>query len=117
MTTTTSYGTWNNHGDRTNTTLEATVIDYINGGDSEWRERIEADGSFDAMISDYRQAINDALPDSVSLNGDEFYGPYYDADKDFDGYPTDEFGGLDIASIIEDIDLGDIVAKNDPDNE
>lgn len=115
MTTTTSYGTWYNHTG-SNVTVEADVADYVGGGDREWRERIEADGSFDAMVDDYRQAVNDALPAGVSLAGNDFYGPYYDADKDFDGYPTDEDGRLDIAAIIADINLGEIVEKNDPDN-
>lgn len=116
MTTTTSYGTWNNHGDRSNLTVEATVTDFINGGDSEWRERCEKSGAFDAMVDDYRQAIADALPDGVSIAGNDFYGPYYAADKDFDGYPVDEDGDLDIAAIIADIDLGEIVDRHDPDN-
>jgi hypothetical protein len=116
MTTTTEYGTWNNHGDRTAHTVEDTVTGYISGGDSEWLERIQADGSFEAMVAGYREAINDALPDGVSLNGNEFYGPYYDADQDWDGYPTNESGGLDIAAIIAEIDLGSIVDEHDPDS-
>lgn len=117
MTTTTSYGTWNNHGDSTALTVEDTVTGFISGGDSEWRERIQEDGSFDDMVAGYREAINDALPAGVSLNGNEFYGPYYDADQDFDGYPTNESGGLDIAAIIAEIDLGAIVDEHDPDSE
>lgn len=117
MTTTTSYGTWNNHGDSSALTVEDTVTGYISGGDSEWIERIQGDGSFDDMVAGYREAINDALPDGVSLNGDEFYGPYYDADQNWDGYPTNESGGLDIAAIIAEIDLGAIVGEHDPDND
>ena len=108
MTTTTSYGTWCNHGDRYNVSVEATVTDYIGGGDREWRERVESSGAFDKMVSDYRDAVNEALPASVSLCGDEFYGPYYEADHDWDGE-------LDIAGLIEDIDLGEIVERHDPD--
>jgi len=116
MTTTTEYGTWNNHGDSSALTVEASVTNYISGGDSEWVERIQSDGSFDAMVDAYRDAINEALPDGVSLNGNDFYGPYYDADTDFEGYPTNEDGRLDIATIIKGVDLGEIVDKHDPDN-
>lgn len=117
MTTTTGYGTWNNHGDSSALTVEATVAGYISGADSEWIDRIQADGSFDDMVAAYRAAINAALPDGVSLNGNDFYGPAYDADKDFDGYPTDEDGALDITAIITEINLAAIVDEHDPDNE
>ena len=106
---TTDYGTWNNHGDRSNLTLEATVIDFINGGDADWRECVEATGAFDAMVADYRQAINDALPAGVSLCGNQFYGPYHFAGCDWDGE-------LDIAEIIRGVDLTAIVERHDPDS-
>ncbi|MGW3956235.1 hypothetical protein ACWEKM_36235 [Streptomyces sp. NPDC004752] len=105
----TSYGTWCNHGDRTNTSVEATVTDYIGGADAEWVERVESTGAFERMADDYRGAINEALPDGVSLCGDEFYGPYHDEDCSWDGE-------LDIKDLIEGIDLGAIVARHDPDN-
>ncbi|MEU3020203.1 hypothetical protein ABZ635_22730 [Nocardiopsis sp. NPDC007018] len=108
MATTTSFGSWYNHTG-SNLTVEADVADYVGGGPSEWVERIQADGSFEAMVDAYRAAVNDALPASVSLAGDEFYGPYYTEDQDWDGE-------LDIAEIIQNIDLGEIVDKHDPDN-
>lgn len=107
MTVTTSYGSWNNNGDRTNLTVEASIADYINGGDAKWRKRVEKTGALDDMAAAYREAINDALPAGVSLNGDEFYGPYYEADHTWDG-------DLDITEIIEGIDLGEIVEAHDP---
>lgn len=110
MVTTTSYGTWATCGDRTNTTIGATVLDYINGGDADWRERVESTGALDRMTADYRDAINAALPDSVSLVGDEFIGPYHPAEPDWDGE-------LDIAAIVESVDLGAIVERHDPDNQ
>lgn len=116
MTTTTEYGTWNNRVERTAHTVEDTVASYISGGDSEWVERCEETGALEDMVADYRAAINAALPDGVSLNGNDFYGPYYDDDQNFDGYPTDEDGRLDIAEIVSEIDLGAIVEKHDPDN-
>lgn len=117
MATTTDYGTWNNHGDRSALTVEATVTGYISGGDSDWLERVEKTGALENMVAAYRAAINAALPDGVTLAGNDFYGPYYDADKDFDGYPTDEDGALDITAIIADVDLAAIVDEHDPDNE
>jgi len=114
MTTTPGCGTWNDHGDRSNRTVEASVTEYISGGPSEWVKGLQEDGSFDAMVAAYRTAINKALPDGVSLNGNDFHGPCHDADTAFDGYPTDEDGRLDIATIINDIDLGDIVDEHDP---
>lgn len=109
MTTTTDYGSWVTDGDRANATTGGTVADYINGGDAGWRNRVESSGAFDRMVSDYRDAINDALPDGVSLIGDQFIGPYYAEDRTWDGE-------LDIAAIVESIDLGAIVQRHDPDN-
>lgn len=105
MATTTSYGTWNNHGDRSNVTVEATVTDCI----AEYLD----DYDFDAIVAEYREAINDALPNGVAICGDEFIGPYYEADCDFDDYQLDEDGQLDIKAIIAGIDVWKIIAKHD----
>ena len=115
MTTTTSYGTWNNHGDRTEVAVEASVATYLNGGPTEWVEQCQETGALDAMVDAYRAAINAALPDEVALCGDEFYGPYYAEDRSWGQDLNDEIGRLDIAAIIEDIDLGKIVEAHDPD--
>lgn len=109
MTTTTGYGTWVNHGDTSNSSVEGTIADYMSGGDREWRERMEAAGACEAIAADYRAAVNGALPAGVSLAGNEFYGPYHDEDCDWDGE-------LGIAGIIESIDLGAIVERHDVDN-
>ena len=95
MTTTTSYGTWVNHGDRSHLTVEDTV--HVALGD------FVEDHDTDGIAADYRAAINAALPDSVSLHGDEFYGPA-DGD-DWTGYPVTEDGALNINAIVEDIDF------------
>ncbi|MFE6000417.1 hypothetical protein ACFQ6C_26710 [Streptomyces sp. NPDC056454] len=108
MTTTTSYGTWNNHGDRTNTSMGASILDAINGGDREWQERMEASGALDRIERDYDAAINEALPDGVSLCGSEFHGPYYEADYTWEGK-------LNIAEIIEDISLQTFIERHDVD--
>lgn len=108
--TTTSYGTWCNQVSPYSTSPDADVLDYINGGDSDWQELLEASGALALIQSEYRDAINAALPDSVSLCGDEFIGPAYPEDGEFDGYPQDEDGALDLKAIIEglELDLGDL---------
>lgn len=109
MATTTSYGTWYNHTG-SNLTVEADVADFIGGGPSEWVAQCEATGALEKMVDAYRAAINAALPEGVSLAGDEFYGPAYEEDYAWEGE-------LDLAEIIQGIDLGDIVDEHDPDNE
>lgn len=106
MATTTSYGTWVTRVDRYSVNLETSVTE----GFGSWG----ADGfDFKAICADYRQAINEALPDSVTLAGDEFYGPYTPADGEFDGYPIEEDGRLDIKAIVDSIDLAAIVERHD----
>lgn len=53
----------------------------------------------------------------MSLCGNDFYGPYYADDTDFDDYPVDERGRLDITEIIKGIDLAPIVERFDPDQD
>lgn len=103
--TTTSYGTWNNRVEPYALTVEQTVIEAI-GDHAE-------DFDLDAIAADYRDAINDALPDGVSLNGDEFYGPYSRDDANFDGYALDEDDRLDIKAIVDGIDFWEIAAKHE----
>lgn len=105
MTTTTYYGTWNDRVEPHSANFSTSV--YTALGD------FADDYDIDAIEADYRAAINDALPDGVSLCGDEFIGPAHDADCDFDGYPTDEYGRLDIKAIVESVDFWAIVAKHD----
>lgn len=101
MATTTSYGTWVNHTIGSAMTLEAEVRDaLLAGGDDYTDEQIEA------VADAYRDAINAALPDSVSLCGNQFYGNAYPQDcTDQADYPHDENGRLDIAAIIESVDF------------
>lgn len=106
MATTTSYGDWNNRGDKWALTVEQSVIGAF-GTEG-------ADGfDFDAIVSDYRDAINAALPNGVTLSGNDFYGPYHQAASDFDGYPVDEDGHLDIKAVIDSVDLWKIIARHD----
>lgn len=102
--TTTSYGTWNNHIDQYATGLEHTVTEAFGSEGTD-------DFDFEAIVSDYRNAINEALPDSVALAGDEFIGPAYADDQVFHGYPVDEDGRLDIKAVVKGVDLWEIVAR------
>ncbi|MFE4915861.1 hypothetical protein ACFRCX_30620 [Streptomyces sp. NPDC056652] len=101
---TTTYGTWYNfkgHELTVAATVAAAVGDY------------DDDYDLDAIEDDYRDAIQKALPGSVGLAGEDFIGPYYEKDQDFDGYPEGEFGGLDITAIIESVDLMAIVERHE----
>lgn len=104
MVTTTSYGTIANY------TNSLSVEDYIG----------DAIGSFgddgydvDGIAREFRETINAALPNGVSLAGNEFYGPYYEADRGFEGYPLSADGNMvDIAAIIESVDFWGIVERH-----
>lgn len=113
-TTTTSYGTWCNRVNTYSTSPDADVLDYINGGDDDWRTLLEESGALARIQAEYRDAINAALPDDVSLCGDEFIGPWQPDEGEFDGYPVDEDGALDFAAMVEDIDLAEIIDRNEP---
>ncbi|MFJ3283316.1 hypothetical protein [Streptomyces halstedii] len=113
-TTTTSYGTWCNQVNQYSTSPDSDVLDYINGGDNAWQELLEKSGALDDIQTAYRAKINDALPPSVSLCGDEFIGPAHPDDDEFEDYPTDKHGTFDIAACVEGIDLAPIVEYYDP---
>jgi hypothetical protein len=115
-----SYGTWNRTAAPYSLTLDQSVGDALNGE--------YTDEQLDAVTAAYRDAINAALPDSVSLCGDEFYGPYNTDDDEFAGYPLcNSFGeslddappwadradyqSLDIAAIVAGIDFWAIVEQ------
>lgn len=97
MTTTTSYGTWNNRVEPHALTLEQSVFEAL--GD------FADDYDLDALTAAYRDAINEALPAGVSLCGDEFIGPYESQDWESAGYPVDEDNRLDIGAIVEGVDF------------
>jgi hypothetical protein len=112
--TTTSYGTWNNHINQYSVGLHVDVVealgDYAN------------DYDVDAIAADWRAAINDALPDSVTLSGDEFIGPAYADDQDWTGYPVEDVpdgledqleGGLDIKAIVDGVDFWEIAKRHE----
>jgi hypothetical protein len=104
MPTTTSYGTWSSRAVRYSLTVDQTVGDALNGE--------YTDEQVTAVTRAYRDAINAALPDSVSLNGDEFYGNAHEADcTDQADFPHDADGRLDIAAIVETVDFWAIVEQ------
>lgn len=98
MTTTTSYGTWCNRVNEFETSPEDGINAYL--GDSDADEY-----DMDAIRQAYRDAIDAALPADVSLCGNEFIGPAYPEPGEFDDYPQDEDGALDIRAIIEELDF------------
>ncbi|WP_249401027.1 hypothetical protein [Streptomyces sp. PKU-MA01144] len=112
--TTTGYGTWGNHINN----LSADPADDVRTALGEFAD----DYDTAAIEADWREAINAALPDNVTLTGDEFIGPAYDKDKDWTGYPVqdvpagleDEYeGDLDIKAIVEGVDFWEIAARHE----
>src|SRR5690554_1521453 len=62
------------------------------------------DYDIDAIVDEYRDAINERLADQgITLAGDEFYGPY----------PRPENAGETIADAIESVDFWTIVERHD----
>lgn len=106
--TTTGYGSWATEGDRSNVSVEASIADAVNGGDRDWRERMEAAGAFEKIADAYRAAINEALPERVSLIGNEFIGPAYEDDHTWEEE-------LDIPAVVKGVDLMEIVERHDVD--
>lgn len=117
MSATTTYGHWTNIVDPTALTLERTVFEFISGADRDWISALKNSGALDRIIADYRDAINDALPPGVALSGSEFIGPFEHAPDAWDGYPVTDTGDLDIAAIVESVDLSAIVERHDPDKQ
>lgn len=102
MTTQTIYTTWARvTGD--SSSPDDTVADFM----TDWADAHDVDG----IKAAYRDAIEQALPADVSLIGDEFIGPAQPEEGEFQGYPVDEYGDLDVAAIVEDIDLGEIAER------
>ena len=101
--TTTSYGTWCNRVQPFSLTVEQSALEAFGS---------ECPDGFDfaAIVSEYRAAINGALPPSVTLAGDEFTGPYEPGE--WDGYPVDQDGNLDIKAIVDGIDFWAIATRH-----
>jgi hypothetical protein len=111
MTTTTGYGSWNNHQKHT-LTVEQAIADAISGGDTDWLQRMDTSGACDTIATAYREAIQAALPDGLWLTGNEFIG-LHPTDPDY----TDDLADFDITAAIEDTDLYAIVERWDVDEQ
>ncbi|MEW2635588.1 hypothetical protein AB0903_29115 [Streptomyces sp. NPDC048389] len=98
----TLYTTWARITGTSNSP-DDTVDDFM----TDWVD----DHDIEGIKAAYRNAIDQALPAGVALVGNEFIGPARPEQGEFDGYPVDEYGGLDIAAIVEDVDLGEIAPR------
>jgi hypothetical protein len=106
MVTTTGYGTWTNRVDALNTDVAGTVSDAYG--------TYAPDGAdFDAVVDEYRAAINDALPEGVTLSGNEFIGPAHPEDVTWGPELYDKYGDLKIGAIVATVDLQSIIDRHD----
>lgn len=96
--TTTDYGNWTNRVEQFSASVEDSVLAIFIDGTDGW--------NFDAIVTEYRAAINEALPDRVALVGNEFIGPYREEDCDWEGE-------LDIKALVDEIDLMEIVKRHE----
>lgn len=84
MTTTTSYGTLHQHSGSP-WSLRDGIEDALTGH--------AGDFDVDAIEAEYRGALGELLPDGVTLNGEEFYGPH----------PMPEDADVEIQAAIEEL--------------
>lgn len=102
-TTTTEYGTW--YGAAGAASVGGSVAEYLSGGGVEWLEQLTESGAYERIVDAYRAAINAALPDGVTLNGNRFYGPY----------PCPDNARQIIIGAVDSVDLAAIVAEHGED--
>lgn len=93
MTAITSYGNFTNFEP-----AALTLADSVSAALGEWA----GDYDLDAIADGLRTEINAALPEGVTLNGDELYGPYDRRDEE-----------IDYRAIWEGIDFWAIADKHD----
>jgi hypothetical protein len=93
---TTEYGSWNTTVDPGTLNAGHMAVESL----AEWASYYDAEG----LSAAFRDAIDAALPDRVSLCGDRFIGPYRVRAGEWDGYPTTEVR-LDIKAIVDGIDF------------
>jgi hypothetical protein len=91
---TTEYGTWGDVGGST-----VTVEDYIAVALGEHGEGFDVE----AIASDFRKAVNEALPEGVSLNGNLFFGPHGVAAED----------RPDLRETVDSVDFWEIAVRHD----
>lgn len=100
----TSYGTWLNVAKSTRTVEEAVATIF----DAEGTDGFDVE----AIVTEYRNAINAALPNGVTLAGNDFYGPYNTTEDQFNDYPADDDGDLDLAAIVDGVELWPIIERH-----
>lgn len=93
MTAGAQYGSWGGF------THEARVEDGIAAFLNEFADDYDVPG----LVAAYRDAINEALPEGVSLHGDEFYGPY-PKPADMDELIREAITSVDLTPIAERFD-------------
>lgn len=93
---TTDYGTWSNLTGGGSARLEDSVADYLGEYGDEY--------DVDAICDEYRDAVNNILPDRVALVGNDLYGPYA---------TRNEFDWEEISEELETIDLAAIVDRHE----
>lgn len=96
---TTELGSWASLVPREGITPESGVLEALGGH--------EDDYDLDGLLDAYRDAINAALPDRITLAGDQFYGPALAGDRDWDGAPDLP----DIATAVEGADFWALAAQ------
>ncbi|MFL1427146.1 MULTISPECIES: hypothetical protein [unclassified Nocardiopsis] len=94
---TTEYGEWGSYGVVTGRTTH--VEDYVRNAIA---GQVEVD--IDDVTTDFREALNEQLPEGVTLNGRIFYGPV-------EGRP--EWNADVLAAAIDAVDFWAIVAEHD----
>lgn len=98
---TTEYGDWGDYSDSggaTDGTLTVNqhVIGCLEGDDLD-------DYDIDAITEEFREAVNEHLPEGVTLGGEQFIGPYHD---------RPEWGNDVLAEAIEAVDFDAIAEKH-----
>lgn len=93
MPTTVSYGSWTTHGDALCATIENTIRDAL----ADFAPQFDIDG----IATEFRAALNTALPDGVTLDGNEFHGPDIPGDRP------------NLRAIIRTVDMFAIAARNE----
>lgn len=105
--TTRDIGNWANYDGTPS--VEFSVSFAIRGGDREWLETLTESGAFTRIVDDYRQAINEALPEAITLCGDMFI-----AECDMRGNLLVDDDEPTISDVLRDVDLFAIVERHDP---
>lgn len=111
------YGTWANRVDKYVLSPDQEIDLYVGQGPEEWRRLLITSGALGEAKSAYRSEIEKRLPSDVHLSGDQFIGPAYPDEGEFDGYPVDEYGRLDFAEMVADIDVPELVDRYGPEGE